>query len=132
MSEEEVDRRLETLPAPAAGREDAPGRGLARLAGLLVALGWLSGAAVAILALLSAWFIHDGRPQDIPLGLFDDLVPRFRDRPSVYAIVVAGGGLLLSLVPVIVVAGMGHFLRVLVSLERGVRRLVDRLEERET
>jgi hypothetical protein len=118
------------LPRPVCTTREASARFVNHVSSLLIGLGWLSGAAVAVLALVSAHFIHQGAPQDIPFGLMEDRWPAFRDRATFSAVLVAAGGLVLALVPVIVVAGAGHLLRLFVGLDRGVRELLDRLGER--
>jgi hypothetical protein len=129
MTDEEL-KSGEGLPQPVCTAPEASARFVRHVSSLLIGLGWLSGAVVAGLALVSAYFIHQGTPQDIYFGLLEDRWPAFRDNATNSAILVAVGGLILALVPVIVIAGAGHMLRLFASLDRGVRVLIERLGDR--
>jgi hypothetical protein len=121
---------LETLPRGTPSREEGTARFVGYLSTLLIALGWLAGLGLLYLTAVSGVVVLRSEPQRIPLGLLDEFWPVFRDHPTVYGLAVVVGGLLLSLVTVLVVAGLGHVLRLFVSLERGLRGALRRLEER--
>jgi hypothetical protein len=121
---------LEGLPRPSESPAESSDRFVTHLATVLVTVGWLGGAATAGFAVYAAVLVYGGDLQSLP-DLFDEWRPGFRDRPTFSALKVLVGGLLLSLVPVLVITGMGHLLRVFVGVDRGLRRVLARLEERE-
>lgn len=127
MTEHE-DSTMERLPG-ATIRVDGPGRFVGHVSTVLIVAGWLGGLAVSVLVVISAYHIFREQPELIPGGLMDEWWPKFRDRPTFSALAVGIGGLATALVPVMIIGGMGYLLRLLVRLEQGVGRLLDRLEE---
>jgi hypothetical protein len=121
---------IEGLPRPVPQAAESTPRHLRRIAALLIGLGWIAGLGVAALSVYCAVVVLGGEPERIPRPLLDEWLPAFRDRPTFSGLLVGVVGLLVSLVPVLVVAGMGHLLRLFLSLEESARRILRKLEER--
>ena len=128
MSEKDTDG-LEGMPRTGESPAESSDRFVTFLSTALISVGWLAGAAVAGLGVYCAVVVHGGDVAKLP-ELLDEWRPLFRDSPTGSALKLLVGGLLLSLVPVLVIAGMGHLLRVFVGVDRGLRQLRKVLEER--
>jgi len=132
---ESGDDVLDDLPRPsspssfdAGGAPRGPLRFLSRS---LVVFGNASGLATAAFSVYVMVVVLRGEPGQIPFGLFEDLRPRFMSSPTTSGILIGGIGLAFSFVPYFVFGGMGHVLRLFMSLDDGLRDLLDRLSDAE-